>query len=111
MGKIRLALWLGIPCQAISDVFRAFAETHNFEVNIFCFRPLSEARLQLGWQMPDYGKAPFEFLPTEEKARQARVQTIVEKKYDFHLISLNYSYSEHYPLVAALEAFNAPFGI
>ena len=111
MRKVRLALWLGIPCQAISEVFRAFAETHDFEVEIFCFRQLPKDRCQLGWQMPDYGQIPFEFLPTEENARQVRVLTILEQKYDFHLISLNYSYPEHYPLVAALEMCKAPFGI
>lgn len=91
---IKVAVWWGDPCKAISGVFRELAAHPGFELRIFLVSPLDADRTALGWRFPDYGKATVTQLPAGKDQRRGFMQEYDSHWADIHLFNSAYRWRE-----------------
>lgn len=115
---MKIAIWWNIPCKSIVPVARELANIENIETTFISQSDLSENRKQLGWELPEFGKAKYIVLP--ENNWKNVVEKLVLDNYDIHIFNgvylfpkiryaLDYARKKDIPFGVISEAYHNPY--
>ncbi|WP_452229282.1 glycosyltransferase [Lacinutrix sp. MEBiC02404] len=106
---MKIAIWWNIPCKSIVPVARQLASFPKVEVTFISETDLSESRKQLGWKLPDFGKAKYIVLPQDEWKEE--VSKHILSDYDIHVFNGIYLFDKIRFGIDLARNKNVPFGI
>lgn len=109
--KTRIAVWWCFPCKATSGIFRELSERADIEIDVFLLEGMSENRIKLGWEFPDYGRAKVEIAPADPGSARVFFDTVDLEHYDLHILNSLYVWPEFNRIVDRLIKERIDFGI
>lgn len=87
---MKIVFWWGMPCKAISGVWRELADMDNINVEVVCEGEITTSRRRLGWESPDVGNAALSIMPHNHETEY--IHHIIEESKDaIHIFNGIYS--------------------
>lgn len=106
---MKIVIWWNIPCKSIVPVARELSNMDGVHVTFISESGLSEERLNLGWELPNFGN--LEHLVLSEKDWRGDVTRLICRDYDLHIFNGVYYFKKlRFALDSAIK-LNRNYGV